>query len=786
MSYLEEVQPEILSIQALNPYVLYSSPARSVMFGSQFSQRPVISGSEPKLSMSGVEEEMGKYTFSVKMPEDGTIVAKFPKYSQGIGEDVIDFNPETLVIYCSESTGKYGCFVIPYHASHDPVFGFKYDIKPDADNLAPGVSVAGGTIFADSPAVKGEHHYTYSKNLNIAYMSHPNVGLDGYVISRDALEFFKFRLYEKRAFEFGTTDFPLNIGDDPEKYLVIPELGSYIKESGLVACIRRMDDLLSPALTSEADTRRIDYQFDTPVFSRPGKGRVVDLTVIESGNTNRKLPSQMTQQLEKYKNGYLHYCNSLIRFHQNLVNESLKKGRKGFVPMTQELRSKIIAAKAIKGHRDPSHQNVDLTLQNKKKPLDVWRVEMTVEYEITPDRGYKFSCENGGKGVLCRIEEPENMPVDSDGNRAHIITGPDSVPSRMNVGRVHGPFMNAAARDVRKMMLEEIGYPRHFVSGMSLDDLYNIPKEQLDRAVALLVDYYEITSSKSYDEFVNILTPEERMDWLLYIFNNHLYNVFPIGMTRSFSDMIKEISPQYFESKEHETEIQNKLSNRFNLIYGPVSYVGHSGRRVTTKNNIRVAPIPIMLLDKIADGWLAAATGKHSNFGIITAVNRADKYTRPWKRTNPRGVGETEGRLYLSYGGPKLIAELIDRNGNLYTQRVIPNQILRANKPFNIENLVDRKKIPFGNTQPLQMTNQFFYCMGMRIIYEPETPLDNFNHPPMSDQFLDNTDTYVEQSDDDSSHTTDTLTAVDELEQSTPLHENGHYAMNDLDEASED
>lgn len=393
-NFVTEMAPEILSIQSMNAHAHHNAPSRCVMFGSHFSQRPVIDGSEPSQTLTGVEEEMGKYTFKVKMPEDGRIIAKIMKYSPGMTEDTVNFNPETLVIYQSDETGEYGCFTVPYYCSHDPIFGFKYDIKEAFSKIQPGLDIPKDTVFADSPAVKGDSHYTCSKMLNLAYMSHSNVGLDGYVISRDVLPFFKFRVYEKRAFEFGSSEFPLNAYGTNEEYKAFPDIGDYVHESGLLGALRRFDSVLAPALTSVRDARRIDYLFDNPIFARPGVGKVVDITVIESTNTTRRLPKQMTRQLEKYRGGLMHYYREILRFYDSRVADSHRQGRGGVVNLSKELHNLVIQAMAVTNRKYPNQ--VDVTLSHKRKPLDLWRVEFVIEYEITPDRGFKLTCPNGG------------------------------------------------------------------------------------------------------------------------------------------------------------------------------------------------------------------------------------------------------------------------------------------------------------------------------------------------------------------------------------------------------
>ena len=294
------------------------------------------------------------------------------------------------------------------------------------------------------------------------------------------------------------------------------------------------------------------------------------------------------------------------------------------------------------------------------------------------------------------------MPVDEDGNRADIITGPDSVPGRMNLGRLHSPYFAAAARDVRKLMLETIGYPREYHGAMTLDELANVPLEKINQAVDTLLTYYSIVSPVSYKEFTEVLTDSEKYSWLLGIFNDMLHTYMPLDDPESLDEKIA------------------KIENTFKLTYGPVWYVGHSGKRVKTVNKIRIAPLPIMLLDKIADSTLVTSIGKHSNFGILSTRVHADKYRRPYTDSPVRVVGETEGRLYVAYAGRLFIAELMDRNGNIATQREIARNILSADHPMAIDKLVSREKIPFGNARPIQIIEQFFLCAGVEPVYVRE------------------------------------------------------------------
>lgn len=295
------------------------------------------------------------------------------------------------------------------------------------------------------------------------------------------------------------------------------------------------------------------------------------------------------------------------------------------------------------------------------------------------------------------------MPVDADGNRAQIISGPDSIPGRMNLGRLNIPYFAAAARDIRRQILEEMGLNRYYTGPITLEELEMIPSDQYNQGVATMLKLYSIVSPRQYKEYTEFLTPQEQRLWIQSLINDKPYLYIPIESEQSHAAMIQEIEAN------------------FKLVYGPVSYVGRSGRRVTTKNNIRIAPLYMMLLDKIADSWLAADIGKHNNFGILAAMNKMDKFNAPWRRTTPRVLGETESRLYCMYGGRMMVAELHDRSGNIVTQQAMADNIVHAANPMAMETLVDRNKVPLGDSRSIQIAQHLFRCAGFEVVYEKET-----------------------------------------------------------------
>ena len=166
-------------------------------------------------------------------------------------------------------------------------------------------------------------------------------------------------------------------------------------------------------------------------------------------------------------------------------------------------------------------------------------------------------------------------------------------------------------------------------------------------------------------------------------------------------------------------DIVEQLGREYPSCYGPISYVGNSGRRVTTKYPARIGSVYMLLLEKTGDDWSAVSSGKLQHFGVLSQLTRGDKYSKPARNLAVRVVGEAEGRIMVSYIGPRFMAEMMDRNNNPKTHKMMVEKILRAEKPSNIDSLVNRKEHPFGGSKPLQLLKHILQCGGIKFTYRP-------------------------------------------------------------------
>ena len=700
--YKNELRAEYLGVTAINPFASQASSSRLVMFASHISQRLVIEAPDEKRITTGVEQEFAKYTFSIKMPENGRILKIIDRYPEGISVDSLQYNPETVVIYEVEETKEIDFFSIVRHTTLHQYFGFSYKFTDAINELRPGAYIKKGTIFADSPAVAENNGYMFGLNVNVAFMSVPGVTEDGMVISSDILHKLKFKVYETRVVNVGSNSFPLNLYGSVDKYKPFMNIGEYLNDDGLLMTLRAYNEDLYPVDTSIYDVMEPDYLFDKGMYVRNGRGRIVDIKVVTNNNKNRRMPVEISEFIYKYE-------KALRTFHQNLLDaegeirrERHRKYRDDHVNISPRLHRLLVESLVVTDYTNAATKQT-LNLSHRKDPLDEYRIEFVIEYEITPQIGFKLSDSQGGKGVICKIEKPENMPVDAAGNRADIITDGGSGIARTIPSRHYEHYFAGAARDTTTAIRRMLGVDGPTASGKLIHPINRVVIETLDLSVLdnayqYLLGFYDILTDKQF-RFFNSILLEERIDHLTDVVNKGIYLFMPIGNPRHLPTAVKCLEEKYPQT------------------YGPVQYVGNSGNKVLTKKNIRIAPLYMMLLDKIADDGLSVASAKLHPSGVLA---KFEKNVYPWRMSPTRTIGETEGRIFAGYLGPEALAEMMDLSNNPATMRHLYTRLLSERYPSNIPKIVDRSLIPLGKAKPIELIQHMNNCNGFTMTYEPE------------------------------------------------------------------
>lgn len=673
-----QIRRELMGLSSLNFADHTDSSPRKAMYATHLGQALVIDKSTERRIQTGMEREFGKYTFSVKAPCNMEIIRLIERYRPTLGVDSITENPHTVVLYENVDTKEIGMLELTRYCSYHQHFGFKYKPTKHATELRRGAAIPEGTILLDSPSVTENGGYKYGREMNVAFMTIPGVAEDGIVISEDVLPLFKIRTYETRIVEFGSEYFPLNLYGTVENFKAFPDIGEVVREDGLLMALRKDNPMLAPVKQNIYDLMEVDHIFDKSIYAAGPGGRIIDIRVHHDNSAyNAPTPIGMELQATKYDNARRQFYSELLAEYNRL-----KRERGDALRLQPRLHRLIVEALSVVGESESR-----IIKMSGKNPLDDWRLEFVIEYEITPTIGFKLTDCHGGKGVICKICKPEEMPIDANGNRADIVMDPNATISRMNLGRLYEQYFNGASRDVVKR-ISQVLHP---------DQVMSAPQEVIDQQFEYLVQYYSCYSTRMEGWFRN--NAIDKRQHLKRVLKDGIYLYMPPDNEKEIRGIVKE------------------LEEKFPQTYGPVTYIGNSGKQITTKHPVRIGSLYIMLLEKTGDDWTAVSSGMLQHFGVLAPIPKSMRHAKPSRTQAIRAIGETEARIYASYVGPEITVDILDRNNSVTSHEAVVDSILRAPYPTNIPNAIDRKTVPLGNSRPLQIVKHIGQCAGWEFVY---------------------------------------------------------------------
>lgn len=688
----------LLGANALNPFHRNDSAQRGAMIANHLGQSLVIKGSTERMIQTGYEREYGRYTFGVSMPEDGQILEIIPRYSQTAGEDNIEENPQTVIIYENEDH-RIGMFSLTKHCSNHQYFGFRYEEGPAWHKLRREAFIKKGEVFLKSPNITDEGGYKYGIQANVAFATLPATSEDGLLVSEEFLPKLGFRTYEQRVVDWGTKRFALNLYGDENNYQPFPNIGQRIRPDNILMALRPYGpDELAAVEQSVISTMEVDPDFDTTIYANGAGGTVVDVRINHDLNSWNHADRHMDKQAQKYdKSRRIFYQRIVDAFHK------YNKKRNYQLKITPEFHFLVREAQSVVSEGNGQR----VTKLYRQIQLDDYRVEFVIEYDMVPGIGNKLTDLHGGKGVICQTVPASHMPVDEHGNRADVVMDPNSTISRMNLGRLYEQLVNAASRDVHKSLCGMVGWHvGNTDEEEALAVVQDMPKDRFQAFLNHLLRYYQITSPKMYAWFSegNINTSAKHQLYMAQILCRGVGLWMPTDNPVESEDLVAGIEAEY------------------KPLMAPVTYIGNSGRMVKTVLPIRIASVYLVLLEKIGDDWSAVPSGKLQHFGVLSQLTKVDKYAKPARQQAGRVGGEAEVRIFDNYLEQTFTAELFDRNNNPQTHKLVVNNLLKAPNVGNIPNLVDRVANPYGGSKPMQLIAHLGECGGWRFEHTPFVP----------------------------------------------------------------
>jgi len=399
-----EIKPEFVSTSCINNWVANTSSSRVCMDNNHISQTVSLLNPDPVLIKSGIEYELGKYINDIKADHDYIVKAIIPKHNAYyVGQP-----PEISLLCEFEKNGVTYLDIVHInsHRSSHNFFGYQLHLTDEFKEVGYNGVIPKDTIIAKTNSLADDGSYKYGINANVAFMSHPSVSEDGFVVSKSFIERAKFTSVTKRIINITKNTTPINLYGDNNVFKFIPDIGEKVREDGLLCALRERNDWFSIADCNNMNLSEVDSTFDTSVYVTPGSV-IVDVNIVRGNYTKTDFTPRMTDQLDRYADSLTVYYKTIIKRYEEILNEkkAMFKDMSGF-KLTPRLH-RYITDIQIKVN---ATTNPKIKLCYRKLPIDQYRIEITTMAIIKPNLGFKMSGIFGDKGVITRILPDEDMP----------------------------------------------------------------------------------------------------------------------------------------------------------------------------------------------------------------------------------------------------------------------------------------------------------------------------------------------------------------------------------------
>lgn len=686
------LDPRYVSITALNPFMNHNSASRGLMLSSHLSQAVTLLKGDEQIIQGGMDRELGKTSMMYKFDCDARVISIIPRYHQGYTSSDVGFVSEVTIIYEDLDNKTIRNMTIPYASNYHNYFGFQYVWDRDTlASLEEGSFIANGTILAKSPALGENYSYRFGVNANVAMLTFNETTEDAVQISESFAKRISFDIFEKRSFDIDPDDVLINLYGTVDNYKPLPDYGDTIDPSGVLVVKRKYDEYNAISLLSATDLMDFDPNMDEAIYVREGKGVIVDIKIIHTPKTKKDIFHGMGEFLQKYSDAYMRWRRDIISSYDTIKKTAHLKDM-DIDPDTTRI---IVESMAETNHQIFSKQPQFKRKMRNEDP-GIYRVEYTIKYTITPGIGYKLTDLSGGKSVICSVLPDDKMPIDKNGVRADIVLDPATTPRRMNLARLFYGHISKASRNLKHIIIDELNALSDKTN--PLDTVDKLDSNTIHRLFSIVTEFTSYIGNKQHEVYSAIKDHKQKRTILKEIVEHEFYIYYKLGDNNS-AIMANNFLGSRFLSEDDKVTV--KTSNGYK----------------ESAEDVMIAPLYIMMLSKIADTWLATSSAKTNHFGLPVSVNKADKYRLPWRNSPTRTLGETEYRIIAGYGGEEFAGELKDMGSSIESHKEMYSAILRADKPGNIDRILDRDKSPYGRDKALEILESILAPAGMELVY---------------------------------------------------------------------
>ena len=653
----------LLGATALNPFSGMNSSSRSQMFLSQFSQVLALESPEPVLILSGLEGEMCKLLLNSKMPANVEILEIVAKFAPNASE--FPTLEEAMVIdvfYLDLDNHEIGFRHVVKYNSYDKSFGFEHKLTDTLNNLEVKDKLRAGTKLTTTNSDINDV-YSYGINVKVLPISRQETAEDAILISRSLAEKFTYHTYKTHRVSVGGKRMPLNAHGKNGEYKVFPDFMESAGDSGVLMAVR--DISKHPEMFLILDDYDISPTFDDIYPLAGDNGTVVDIKVLHTPkNKDHVKLTGVYEQIEGYAK-----ADKMHREDFVATVARLEEAYRGMATISSELHVQVVNYLKIDSPK--------IINKYRQADMSVYTIEITVRYRQSVKEGSKITNRHGGKGIIAGIIEDHLMPVDANGIRAELLMDPKGTPSRMNLGsKPEGYLMSVV----------------YLVGNMIKEMRFNN-----EDAFTYMTNFVKLINPSSYEAYMSLST-RDREKVMKEIDASGFHALLPID---------GEIDPF--------TAMLNVSNSEYALDESYVDIPLEDGTTVRSYNKAYVETQYLFLPNKDANSWLSVASSYLNVKGVPVAPSRLQREKLPWNATPVKGASETESRFIPYYAGVEALAEIRDRNLNNVSFMAIYENILKANKPTDIETVIDRNEYPLGNENVLKLTESLLASTGLEF-----------------------------------------------------------------------
>lgn len=369
----------------LNPFAANLSSQRGMMFSSHAPQAQVIHGCEQPRIFTGFESLVGEYEYNTtERDQDMQILEIIPKFVVNSGVYPIKENPFYTIVYRGVEDNKVGYFQLEKFTVRSDGFGYENKWL-NTQELNKGNFIPKEVKLCTSPAHDG-NKYMLGTNLNVAYMSIPQVTEDAFVISESAYRKFISDHYGRIAFKILPNQIPRNLYGDDSEYKFMPDIGDFVNDEGILTalCTPTADSIITDM--SKHALTKVQPLHDVCIYS-PLNSKVVDIDIYINRKCKIKTPMEIFAQLQKYKDPINAYYMRIVETYQEVTKQGLQ-----ITPAFNTLVTRAISNLVADGVRIPGFtRKADVTLVKKKEAIEFVYVILTYKTVNAPPAGRKVS-----------------------------------------------------------------------------------------------------------------------------------------------------------------------------------------------------------------------------------------------------------------------------------------------------------------------------------------------------------------------------------------------------------